>query len=108
DPSSKKFQSHLLLLLTESVRSLLDSYSSRTLELSGGGQLNVTPGIIARATASVRPGEPDFERVLATLDQAQHTVLEDRADLVVLLVPTKEEVYLPLHGLPTPAPTSVF
>ncbi len=101
-------ESYLLILVRESLSRSLDRYSSQKLELAKGGRLNLTPRIIERGTRGTKIGDPRFERVMNTIEDAFREVRADGSEMLVLLVPTKEEVYLPLQGAPTPEPVNVF
>ena len=101
-------ESYLLILARETMSRSLDRYSSQKLELAKGGRLNLTPKIIARGTRGTEIGDPRFERVMSTIEEAFREVRADGSEMLVLLVPTKEEVYLPLRGAPTPEPVNVF
>lgn len=101
-------ESYLLILARETLRRSIDRYSSQKLELAKGGRLNLTPRIIARGTRGTEIGDPRFERVMSTIEKAFREVRADGSEMLVLLVPTKEEVYLPLQGAPTPKPVNAF
>jgi hypothetical protein len=107
-PVPRARRSYLLNFAREAVRRSVDSYSSQTVELEGGGRLNLVPETIVRRTAGAQIGDPAFERVMNTIEESFRAVRADGSEMLVLLVPTKEEVYLPLQDTPTPQPVRAF
>ena len=62
--------------------------------------MQLVPGLSNAAKA--RPGNPMFEHVVDTIDEA-HAVSNRRgSDFLVLLMPGKEDVYLPVADKPAP------
>lgn len=101
-------QSYLRAFVGHTVRHMRERSSSRTLELDGGGRLQVVPSLIAHSSSGTALGDPRFERVMEIVEQAYDAVRGDGAEMLVVLIPTKEEVYLPLLGEHTPEPATVF
>jgi hypothetical protein len=52
--------------------------------------------------AKARPGHPVFERVVDTVAKARTVSNRRGSDFLVLLMPAKEDVYLPLAAEPAP------
>ncbi len=73
-----------------------------TVEAAGGGRLVLAPSFVEAEAEHVHPGHRDFELVCAAIEAAHADALASGARLAVLLFPTKEEVYMPLEGLPVP------
>jgi hypothetical protein len=83
--------------------------SGSTISWADGHKLRLAEAFVARKAAEARPGQPGFERVLQVLERLQAlTGAEGGTHLIVLLFPTKEEVYLPLVGKPAPAIVAPF
>lgn len=61
-----------------------------------GTQIELQPDSFVEATRAARPGHRVFERVLAVLQRTHSLARENRGSAVVIFVPSKEEVYLPL------------
>jgi hypothetical protein len=49
-----------------------------------------------------RLGDPAFDQALSAIAEAREAAERAGAHLVILVFPTKEEVYLPLQGEPAP------
>ena len=70
----------------------------RTLTFADGSELKLAPAVYRQAAPRARPGDPAFERVLAIIDEVRAQARQTGGELVVVLIPTKEEVHLPLLG----------
>ncbi|HWP23826.1 MAG TPA: hypothetical protein VNM15_06525 [Candidatus Binatia bacterium] len=70
-----------------------------------GRRLELTPQTLVNNTKYARPGYPIFRAVLDSLQGIHSRARADGATLLVVLQPSKEEVYLPLvtGSLPDPA-----
>ncbi|HUP00985.1 MAG TPA: hypothetical protein VM737_05625 [Gemmatimonadota bacterium] len=101
-------RSYLVASLRAVRNSLRSSFSGRTVDFPGGGRLRLVPSIYAADARSARPGNPDFERVLGSVERARNLARERGTEFLVLLFPTKEEVYLPLLGQPIPHVVTPF
>ena len=97
-------RSYVVMLAGYTVRNVRERSSSLTIDLPSGARLNLVPRLVDRA----EPGDPAFERVMSTIQRAAEEIAADGSRMVVLLLPTKEEVYLPLHGMPPLDTTHVF
>jgi lysophospholipase L1-like esterase len=111
------WQSRLKRLLEETylwqtLRSLAAEWRGgepgRTLALADGGELKLTPIVYRQATPRARPDDPAFPRVLAIVDEVRAQAQAEGGELVVVLIPTKEEVHLPLLDVPTAPFTASF
>ena len=100
--------SYLVTLVNEMRKNSTSPFSSQTIELSDGSRLRLAPGVRAGNAARAKPDSPEFRRVIATLQEARRLCEEDGTQLLVLLFPTKEEVYLPLLNEPTPEAVRPF
>ena len=94
------------------VRSLRSSLASpvvaTTIEFQGGGRLQLVPqGPYAEAEMA-HPGHPVFELAMATIEKARVASAQHGSEFMVLLMPTKEEVYLPLQDEAAPPLVEVF
>jgi hypothetical protein len=98
--------------LWQSLRALLAGRRSgeadRTLTLADGSELKLMPSVYRQAASHARAGDPAFERVLAIVEEIRAEVRRSGAELVVVLIPTKEEVHLPLLGAAAPPFTASF
>lgn len=75
-------------------------YPARRHACAEGGMVQLNPGILANA---VRPaGHPDLEQVLDVIGETAERAAEDGTQTVVVLLPSKEETYLPVLDLPCP------
>ena len=75
-------------------------------ESQDGTQLELQSEDFLSATKRSRPGTAAFRHVLLTLQRIDSLARENGAKAVVLLLPSKEEVYLPLLGETTPDPAA--
>ena len=93
-------RSYLVTLLHD----LRDSYQSgrflrgRTMELADGGRVQLVPSELSKRARQGRPGRPEFNLVLETLERVQEITVQHKTHSLVLFLPRKEEVYLPLLG----------
>jgi GDSL-like Lipase/Acylhydrolase family len=68
----------------------------KTLQLAGGGQVQLSPSHIARMTANIEPDHPVFELVIGALERMHAIATSHGTQMIVVLQPGKEETYLPL------------
>jgi hypothetical protein len=100
--------SYLLLTLRALRKNWSSPFSSTTVTMADGGRLRLAPGFFASLPERARTGNPDFERVVATLEQADSVTRGQGTRLLIVLFPTKEEVYLPVLGKPAPEVVQAF
>ncbi|MDF1585686.1 alginate O-acetyltransferase AlgX-related protein [Marinimicrococcus flavescens] len=86
--------SHLFWFLRESRRMLGARAGSVTLQLDDG-PLQLAPALYAPSDEELGENAPSFNLVVQTVERAQRLADRHGADFLVLLVPTKEHVYLP-------------
>jgi lysophospholipase L1-like esterase len=92
--------SYLVTFLRGVRRSLTSPVAARTIELRDGGRVQLVPGLSDAENA--RPGHPVFELVVDTIDEARAVSNRRGSDFLVLLMPAKEDVYLPVAAEPAP------
>jgi hypothetical protein len=95
-------RSYVHALVKETTRDLHDPLFRRTMTLSGGGRLLLSPGPLFRNAEGAKPGHREFDLVIGAVERAKELSHAHSTELLVVLFPTKEEVYLPLLGEPTP------
>ncbi len=95
-------QSYLIALVRTARRNLGSRFAGQTVTLEDGTQLRLAPNVYRSSSERAEPGHPDFQRVIEATRAA--SVLAAGAERVFLavLVPTKEEVYLPILGESSP------
>jgi hypothetical protein len=64
------------------------------------GRLLLVPSTVRKTRERASPGRPEFEEALGALQELNRRVRADGGRMVVLLLPSKEHVYLPLLGEP--------
>jgi hypothetical protein len=103
-------RSYLLTLMHEAwqLYQAPSPFWGRTLTLPDGSRLRLVPSILASNTAGAHPDHPDFQLVLQAVEDTQTLAQVHGTQLLVLLLPSKEEVYLPTIGAPSPDPVSPF
>jgi len=83
-------------------------FAPRTITLVDGSRLRLAPNVLAASSAGAQRGHPDFERVWGSIARAQNLAGGIGARFVVVLFPSKEEVYLGAMDEPCPKPTRAF
>lgn len=78
-----------------------------THELADGCRLRLVPGILADSIVT-DPADPIFRRMMETTLATRDAAAADGARFLVLLFPTKEEVWLPVLGRPCPDAVGPF
>jgi len=94
--------SYLVAVLRDVRRSLASPFAGETIEVENGSRLRLAPTTYVGSERLTQPGQPIFELTMETIETARARVEEAGGEFVVLLVPTKEEVYLQLRDRPHP------
>jgi hypothetical protein len=94
-------RSYLHALVRETMKEFRTPFSGRTMDLSGGGRLLLTPRTLFRVAEIAKPGHREFDLVLGAVELAEKLTHEHSTELLVVLFPSKEEVHLPLLGEPS-------
>jgi hypothetical protein len=71
-------------------------------KLTDGSQLQLLPSFLASRAVDAQPERHEFQLVLQNCKHLQALSQEDGAQLLVVFLPSKEEVYLPLLGKTVP------
>ena len=100
--------SHLVAFLRGARTSLDSAITSSTIDFEDGHRLQLVPALLRRDLEMAQPGRPEFELVMATIERARAVTRQHGSEFLVLLMPTKEEVYLPRIGEPAPPLTESF
>lgn len=95
-------KSYVVTFAREAVRTARSPFSNQTLTLPDGDRIELAPTVYGHAAALAAAGEPDFFLVVSTIAEAREACLKHGIEFVVLLMPTKERIYLPLLGEPIP------
>lgn len=92
--------SYLGAFIRESLKDIKVSTEIRgkTFELADGNRIRLTPSFVAHA----QPESPTFNLILDAIEETRMLAEKTGTQFLVVLVPTKEEIYLPLFGKPTP------
>ena len=101
-------QSYLINLLRSARSRALSSFGGRTIDFPDGGRLQLAPAVYARNERLAQPDHPNFGLVLEAVEQARALAEQGDSEFLVLLVPTKEKVYLPLLDEPQPEVIAPF
>ncbi len=94
--------SRLVAFLRGARKSLTASVASTVVDFEDGQRVRLTPAMLESEIDMDHPGDPAFELVMTTIERASAVTREQGGHFVVLLMPTKEEVYLPRVGQPAP------
>lgn len=76
--------------------------SGKTITFPDGRKVVLAPGMVSRQARRADPDHGDFQLVMEAIEEGRRLAQENDSEFIVLLFPTKEEVYLPLQGEPTP------
>jgi hypothetical protein len=68
----------------------------KNLRLAEGRHIKLRPRFMAKNTAYVEPGNPIFDLTLDALERINAIATSHGTDVLVVLLPSKEETYLPL------------
>jgi hypothetical protein len=101
-------KSYVVLLVRESWRNRRARFGSRTVTLADGHRLRLTGDLYRQAANLAHPGGAQFDSAFAALSRARELAAAQGTRVLVLLFPTKEEVYLPLLGNSAPRPVVPF
>lgn len=97
------FDSSYLAQTLRSVRKTLSyGFSSTDVTLPNGGRIRLAPNLYGDALRRGHPGDPGFDAVIRATLEARDLARSIDCQFVVLFVPTKELVYLPLQGVKFP------
>lgn len=99
-------QSYLAVAVEEGWKYRHERFAGSTIRLPDGSPLQLSPARLLPKAERSHPGDPAFDGVLAAVARARSLATRAGARLVVLVFPTKEEVYLPLRGQAAPELTS--
>jgi lysophospholipase L1-like esterase len=101
--------SRLFFFLRTTWKYLGSNFSAQTFTLPAGNRLSLVPTMYAHdASLAAQPTHPAFSLVLHAIEQTRQLAASTDGQFVVLLFPTKEEVYLPLLDKPTPKLVEAF
>ena len=75
---------------------------------SDGRRIELDPGNFAMMTRGATPDRPEFALVLNPLIKLHRMAAAQNAHLLVVVQPSKEEVYMPLLGTPVSDPASAL
>ena len=101
-------KSYVVLLVRESWKNRKARFGSRTVTWKDGQQLRLTGNLYRKESFHAHPGDPQFQGAMGSLERARSFAAQHGTKVVVLLFPTKEEIYLPLLNQPVPRPLDAF
>lgn len=96
-------RSYLSIFLKYISRNFRNTYASTTINFSDGKKLQLAPSILKPAIRESRPGSAGLRNVMRATLAARDLAQSVGSQFVVLLFPTKEEIYLPLRGTDFPS-----
>jgi hypothetical protein len=101
-------RSYVALLFRESWKNRRARFGGRTVTWGDGQKLRLTGALYQTDASHAHPGDPEFEQALAAVERARELAEAQGTHFVALLFPTKEEIYLPLVGQPSPQALAPF
>jgi hypothetical protein len=99
-------RSYLVVAVEEGWKYRHERFAGSTIRLQDGSPMELAPARLLPKAERSHPGDSTFDHVLAAVDRARAIAGESHARLVVLVFPTKEEVYLPIRHESAPPLTS--
>jgi hypothetical protein len=99
-------RSYLVVAVQEGWKYRNQRFAGTTIRLPDGSPLQLAPGRLLPKAERSHPGAATFDHVLAAVDSARALAAGQHARFVVLVFPTKEEVYLPSRHEPAPPLTA--
>lgn len=102
--ASTSYLYNLLLYVRGNARKLVPS-EVKVFQSANGSRLELLPGDFASKTRGAQPDRREFQLTVQALQRIDSLAKENGAHTLVILQPSKEEVYLPLLGDPLPDPT---
>ena len=91
-------RSYLLLSLRSALRNLRAQFHSQTIALPSGGRLQLVPEHYKADERLIARADRGFTGIAKAVTEAKALADRTGTQLLVVLFPTKEEVYLPLEG----------
>jgi hypothetical protein len=91
-----------LVKFVGSLDDVVSPFSGATIACGNEGRLRLVPGLYAARAQMAHPGNRYFELVMDTIEQAESITHQQGTEFLVVLFPTKEEVYLPVSGKRVP------
>jgi hypothetical protein len=93
-------QSRVITLWREFMKTIREGrlFTGKTIDLPSGESLQLVPRCLRKAENRARPERPEIGLVLDTVVETCRLAREHGAEPLVLVFPSKEEVYLPLLG----------
>jgi lysophospholipase L1-like esterase len=98
-------QSYVMILLRSAWRNAVSRLGGRTIDFPDGGRIQLAPSFLAKLD---HQDPANFRLAMDAVHQTRELAQRNGSEFLVLLVPTKEEVYLPLLGLDPPSASSSF
>jgi hypothetical protein len=96
-------QSYLAILLGSAWRNAVSQVGGWTIDFPDGGQFQLVPSFYVE-----HQDRGNFRLALDAVHQSRELAQRNASEFLVVLVPTKEEVYLPLVGEEPPPAISQF
>jgi lysophospholipase L1-like esterase len=100
--------SYVLAVARDVRRNLASPLAGETVAIDDGSRLRLAPSAYAQEAELAQPDHPAFGLVMDMIAEARERVVAHGGRFVVLLMPTKEEVYLQLLGRSYPPLVDAF
>ncbi|MGH6942806.1 MAG: GDSL-type esterase/lipase family protein, partial [Geminicoccaceae bacterium] len=100
--------SRVLAFLRGARNALTSPVTGSDIEFEDGRRIRLAPAMLYSSLERDHPGDPVFELVMTTIERARTVSRRHGSHFLVLLMPTKEEVYLPRIGEPAPPLVETF
>ncbi len=95
-------RSRLVTFLRGARRAVSARVASTDVDFEDGRRVRLAPSLLQVSIDMAHPGDPVFELVMTTIERARALTQQQGGHFLVLLMPSKEEVYLPRIGEPAP------
>lgn len=95
-------RSYLAAVVRLGLRGGWNAAQGLTITVPDGSELVLAPSFVEREARRAEPSRGNFELVMSAIEKAHAEVTGAGGRFVVVLFPTKEEVYMPPRGLEVP------
>jgi hypothetical protein len=96
-------RSLLLQTLKATAENIGEQQGSRTIQVPDGGVLQLVPGVYERTMRHIGESRPAFQSLVNSAVMARDLARAHGIEMLAVLFPTKEAVYLPLQNVAFPA-----
>ncbi|HET8649875.1 MAG TPA: GDSL-type esterase/lipase family protein [Gemmatimonadales bacterium] len=90
--------SYLYWMIRETIRRVGQPKAPPAMTFPDGGRIRFTPDLLQKQVRLAAPDSPTFQHAMGSIEQADSLAHQNGSTFLVIVLPTKEDVYLPLRG----------